>query len=288
MSELSKAGKIIAVINEKGGVGKTHTTIQMAFILASANMRVLVIDNDSSFDATTALTGGNIPEEISEVFKPKGVANTFNLYVKDMALIPVRVRENIDLFGATERLITVSGEDATLSFIDATEKLAKDYDYILIDCPPSIGTQSSAALKAADAILIPCLADSFSFKGAVTILTRLKAAQKRERKAAKILGIFVNRLKKPMANSVRDVVEIMQEQFGSVFLTYENEPLTISETVKQTDAMAQGLSVIETAPNSNAAIEMVTLVKEVLDRMSRIDEINNEYQAYSDSIGRAY
>lgn len=288
MGGQTKAGKVIAIINEKGGVGKTHTTIQLGLILAELGNRILVIDNDSSFDATTALTGGNVPPEIYEAFRPRGVANTINLYTKDMPVEPVNVRENLDLMGASEKLVTVSGEDAAWAFVDSLEVLAQSYDYILIDCPPSIGPQSSAALKASDAVLIPSLPETFSYKGAVTIMTRIKAAQKREKKAARLLGVFISRLKRPMANSVRDLIELMQQDFGPMLFTSQGEPLAISETVKQSDAMAQGLSVLESAPNSNAAIEMMVLVEEIMSRLKNIEKLNEEYLAFTDAAGRQF
>lgn len=287
MSNLNR-GKVISIINEKGGAGKTNTTIQTALVLGSLGRKVLVIDNDSSFDATTTLTGGNIPEEITEIFKPKGVANTFNLYMKDMPLEPIKVRENVDLFGSTERLVTINGEDAIFSFVDSIDLLASKYDFILIDCPPVLGTQSSAALKASDGLLIPCLPDMYSLKGAVTILTRVKTAQKREKRAPHVIGVFVNRLKNPMPNSMKEIVELMKAEFGPLFMMSEDGPLALSETVKQTEAMALGQSITEYSPNSKAAEEFLSLLNEVLTRTINLESLTKEYCEFTDKLGRAY
>lgn len=282
-------GKVISFVNEKGGVGKTHTTIQVGYILASLNNKILIIDNDASGDATTTLTNGNIPEEIRDVFKPKGVANTINLYTSGTELKPITVRENIDFFGAGERLASVRGEDAIFTFVDTVEDLAKKYDYVLIDCPPSIGEQSTAAMRASDAIVIPCNADMYSYKNAITILTRLKSEQRRQKKSAKVLGLFINMLKNPQPNSVKEIIAIMKEDFGPLFMAAEDgRPIALSATIKQTDAQAGGLSILDSAPNSNAAIEMSALVNEFLTRLINIESINAEYKKLSDEKGRAY
>lgn len=280
-------GTVISFVNEKGGVGKTHTATQVALMLAAMEQKVLFIDNDASGDATTTMTNGDIPEAISAVFTTAGVANTINLYNSGTVMTPVNVRPNIDFFGAGERLVTVSGEDAIFSFVDAVESLATNYDYVLIDCPPSIGTQSTAAIRSSDAIIVPCIADMYSYKNAITILTRLKIEQKRQKKAPKILGVFLNMLKNPPPNSVKEVIEIMREDFGPLFLQSEDgRPIALSATVKQTEAQAGGQSVLESAPNSNAAIEMAALVEELLNRLDNIDSLNHQYQEFSS--GRPY
>lgn len=274
-----KKATVVSIYNEKGGVGKTHTTTQLALVLAATGHKILVIDNDPSNDATTALTCGQIPPEISEVFKPTGVANTVNLYAEGMPCVPFKVNDGIELIGASERLSAIVGEDATWTFVDNVEKLSVQYDFILIDCQPSIGPLSSAAMKASDGVLIPCLADPFSYNSAVKVMSRLRVAQRREAKAAKLVGVFINRLKKPMAKSVKAVIETMHQDFGNMFMMNSDGPIALCETVKHGESMAMGQSIFESAPTSTAAKEIGQLVQEILNRLNNLDELNEEYRA---------
>lgn len=282
MTESTRRAKMITVVNEKGGVGKTQVSVQLAFFLASKESKVLLIDVDATSNATTALTLGQIPDEITKTYRPEGTASTVNLFSDDMQAIPYSVAPYLDLFGSQEPVGKVSGDDAIWAFVDWVDKFAPEYDFIIIDSCPNRGAQMSAAVRAADALLIPCLADIWSYNAAVKILTRLRSSQRRETRVAKVLGIFINKVKRPLSNSAKEVIGIMDSQFGSLFMKHaDGRPIALADTVKQTEALSQGRSVIEMAPSSNAALEMAEFIAEIYSRLLNLEAINENYNEFS-------
>ena len=105
------AGKVLAIANEKGGVGKTTCSVQLARELAARGKQVCIIDNDPSYDATSALFGDDIPEQIALGVKPEGYSNSVKLYAADSAFEPCEVTENLYVMGATDALSVLKGAE---------------------------------------------------------------------------------------------------------------------------------------------------------------------------------
>lgn len=284
-----KRAKVISIINEKGGVGKTYITTQMALILSSFGKKVLVIDNDTQADSTSSLTGNKIPVSISNAYRPEGVSSTVNLYQEGLPQIPHQINEHLFIFGAHEQLSSIKGEDAIWAFTESVEKLADDFDFILIDGSPLFNEMSSAVLRASDGVLIPCLADLFSYKGAVKVLTRIKIAQRRDPRPPQILGIFISKLKKPLPNAVKTVLSRMQSDFGNMMLMEDDQPFALGDSVRHMEAMAVGQNIASSPAVKNAAgVDVARLVGHIIKRLNNIDEMNAEYQKFSNSLGRSY
>ena len=267
------AGKVIAVANEKGGVGKTTTSVQLGHELADRGSLVCIIDNDPSYDATTALYGDDVPEEISAGTKPEGHANTIKLYDKDSQFNPVEVKKNLYLMGSTDALSTLKNADLdpAYDFLDSIEMMLEKFDYIIIDCAPSFGMLFTAAMIAASAegtgggVLIPMVPDDLSFKAAKKGADRIAQMNKRLRLGIKILGVLANKVvNNPMPQSVRSYLADMEEEFGeAVFKT------RIHQTVKISDAISLQEKVADYAKaDSKPALQISAVTDEVVGRLA--------------------
>lgn len=262
------AGKVQAVANEKGGVGKTTCSVQIGYELAERGNRVCIIDNDPSGDATTALCGENIPDSIRLGNKPEAVSNTIKLYSSDSEFSPLEVAENLFLMGATDALSVLKGADMepAYDFCDSIEMLREKFDHIIIDCPPSFGLLFTSAMlaSASGGVLIPMIPDDLSFKAAKKVKSRVDQMNDRMRMELKILGIVANKVvNNPMPQSVKHYLERMDDEFGHlVFKTQVNQ------TVKISDAIALQEKVSSYAKtDSKAAQQIASLTDEVIARL---------------------
>jgi chromosome partitioning protein len=270
------AGKVFAVANEKGGVGKTTTSVQLGHELADRGNLVCIIDNDPSYDATTAMFGDDVPVEISAGTKPEGIANAIKLYDKDSQFNPVEVKKNLYVMGSTDSLSTLKNAelDPAYDFLDSIEMMLEKFDYIIIDCAPSFGMLFTAAMIAASAedtgggVLIPMVPDDLSFKAAKKVANRIGQMNKRLRLGIKILGVLANKVvNNPMPQSVKWYLSQTEEMFeGAVFKSQ------INQTVKISDAVSLQKKVADYAKkDSKPAKQIAALADEVCDRLKSND-----------------
>lgn len=266
------AGKVFAVANEKGGVGKTTTSVQLGHELADRGNLVCIIDNDPSYDATTAMFGDDVPIAISAGNKPEGIANTIKLYDKDSQFNPVEVKKNLFVMGSTDALSTLKNADLdpAYDFLDSIEMMLEKFDYIIIDCAPSFGMLFTAAMIAASAegtgggVLIPMVPDDLSFKAAKKVADRVGQMNKRLRLGLKILGVLANKVvNNPMPQSVKWYLSQTEEMFeGAVFQAH------INQTVKISDAVSLQKKVADYAKkDSKPAKQIAALTDEICERL---------------------
>ncbi|MEW8389528.1 MAG: ParA family protein [Candidatus Thiodiazotropha sp.] len=264
------AGKVQVVVNEKGGVGKTTCSVQIGYELAERGKRVCIIDNDPSGDATTALCGENISDSIRHGNKPKAVSNTIKLYSPDSEFSPFKVAKNLFLMGATDVLSALNGTDMKPAdyFRNAIDMLRKEFNYIIIDCPPSFGFLLTSAMLASNSggVLIPMIPEELSFKASKKVKIRIDKMNARmgNKDKVKILGIFANKVKNnPITQSEKYYLGEMDKEFGSlVFKT------RVHLTVKISDAIALQEKVSRYAKtDSKAAQQIASLTDEVIARL---------------------
>ena len=262
-------GSITAISNQKGGVGKTTVTINLGKCLASKGDRVLLVDNDSQGSMSKALMGDEMPKVVTGerkggFFYP-GVANVCSLYNEDVEITPYRFSENLWVIGSTRDLAGVAAkplEEAGFYFKANLAALKDSFDYILIDCPPALGTLQTSAQMAADFILIPTHLDDFSGTGIEDQLKTAKTTRQRYNEKLKILGILANDVAGKQSVVERHFFDEFKEKYGSyIFESY----ITRSAKIKESHALR--MSVAEHAEKSVQAKQFSQLTDEFIGRI---------------------
>lgn len=251
---------VISIANFKGGVGKTTTTINLAAGLKNLGKKVLVIDIDPQANLTQSL---GIKDEIEtsvysilrkEAFGEKTKLTDALVNVSDLDLIP----SSLDLASAELELASVYGREQILSQLI---KPLKNYEYVFIDCPPSMGMLTINALVASDFVLVPLQAEFLPFKGALSFLKHFGLVYKLN-KQLKLLGFVLTKYdyRKKMNQEIKSELE---SEFSKekVFKTH------IRTNIALANAQEKGMDIFTYDERSNGAIDYSTLAKEFLSKI---------------------
>lgn len=248
-------GRMIAIGNQKGGVGKTTTTVNLGAALAFQGKKVLIIDMDSQGNATSGLgiERADVKQSVYEVLVDQIEAA--------VAILPTS-RENLwilpstlQLAGAEIELATADHRESRLK--QAIEPIKADYDYILVDCPPSLGQLSLNAFTASDTILIPVQCEYYALEGLSQLLNTIRLVQRTYNKNFRIEGVLLTMLD-ARTNLGYEVVEEVRKYFQEkVYQTI------ITRNVRLSEAPSYGQSVIDYDPKSRGAEMYMDLAKEV-------------------------
>ena len=248
-------GRMIAIGNQKGGVGKTTTTVNLGAALAFQGKKVLIIDMDSQGNATSGLgiERADVKQSVYEVLVDQIEAAG--------AILPTS-RENLwilpstlQLAGAEIELATADHRESRLK--QAIEPIKADYDYILVDCPPSLGQLSLNAFTASDTILIPVQGEYYALEGLSQLLNTIRLVQRTYNKNFRIEGVLLTMLD-ARTNLGYEVVEEVRKYFQEkVYQTI------ITRNVRLSEAPSYGQSVIDYDPKSRGAEMYMDLAKEV-------------------------
>ena len=258
MTHHTKRAKVFSVVNQKGGVGKTTTTINLATAFAAIKKKVLLVDLDPQGNASTGfgIAQSQRQKTIYEVLI--GECETKN------AIIPTKIpnlsiiTSTVDLSACEVELTTVKDREFVLR--KALKPIIQDFDCILIDCPPSLGLLTVNALTASDSILIPMQCEFFSLEGLSHLLTSLDLVKENLNHHLKISGIILT-----MHDSRNKLTEQVEVDVRS-FLKNKVFKHAIPRNVKLSEAPSHGLPAIIYDPKCPGSIAYIKLAKEILER----------------------
>lgn len=246
-------GKVISILNHKGGVGKTATTANLGAALQSKGFNVLLIDLDGQANLTDSL-GLSVNLESTVYEAMRGKCKQLPIYEnKDgLKIVPAC----LDLSVAETELLSEPGREIILASL--LKPVRKEYDYILIDCPPSLSLLTLNAMTASDSLIIPVQAEYLAMRGMAKLTNVINTVHERLNPDLKIEGILIT-LYDSRKNLNQSISEIVKEHFKeAVFNTIIRQNVSIGE------ATTQGRDVIHYAPKSAGAEDYLSLCNEIL------------------------
>ena len=250
-------GRVIALANQKGGVGKTTTTINLGAALAERGRRVLLVDMDPQGAVSVGLGLNPLALErtvydllLDPKADPDAVLQTTK--IERVELLP----SNIDLAAAEVLLVGEVAREQALARV--LQPLRPHYDVLLVDCPPSLGLLTVNALTAADAVLVPLECEYFALRGMALLMETIEKIRERLNPDLELLGILAT-MYDPRTLHGREVLARVEDAFGrQVFRT------VISKTIRFAEAPVAGESILSYAGSSSGAVAYRELAKEVL------------------------
>lgn len=265
---MSNKGTVMAVVNQKGGTGKTTTCENLGIGLAHEGKKILLVDTDPQGSLTIAL-GNPRPDEL-----PVTLTDLMAKIMQDQPPLPTEGilshEEGVDLVPAN---ITLSGLEVSLVNAMSRETILKQYletvrgqyDYILLDCMPSLGMLTVNALAAADRVLIPVQANYLSAKGLEQLLQTVNKVKRQINPKLRIEGILLTMVDS-RTNYAKEISTLIRDTYGSKLKVYDAD---IPRSVRAAEISAEGVSIFKHDPGGKVAEAYRSLTKEVLQNAEK-------------------
>lgn len=251
-------GKIVSFINQKGGVGKTTTCVNMASYLAIMGKKVLLLDLDPQGNATSSLG----------IDKESGIKTIYDVIVDDNTIDEVILKTKIEGLDIIPSTVDLAGADIELVQMNNREKVIKktltpiknSYDFVCIDCPPSLGLSTVNALTASDSLIIPIQCEYFALEGLTQLMYTIKLVKKHLNENIQIEGVVLT-MKDSRSNLGNSVAADINKYFNSK--VYET---IIPRNIRLAEAPSYGEPICLYDPKCNGAMAYRTLTEEFLKR----------------------
>jgi len=255
-------GKAIAIFNQKGGVGKTTTNINLAACLALKGKKILILDIDPQGNTTSGIG-----------ISKKGLAKTtYEVLVDDLppeqAILATCVANldiipaSVQLAGAEIELVQLEGREKRLK--KAIDKIKDKYDYIFIDCPPSLGLLTINSLTAVDSVLIPIQCEFYALEGVSQLMSTIELVKKNLNKALEIQGVILSMFDGRTNLSIQVVEEVKKYFKGKVYTT------VIPRNVRLAEAPSFGIPITEYDPKSKGAAAYLEFAEEFIELEGKV------------------